>query len=113
MWYFGDGDSCSLIDPVHEYKKDSSSYLVCHFATNVLGCNSKECFTLNINVGINEIEKNFFSVYPNPTTGAVHLKFMNPISNAALSVYNVVGEKIFHLEDISEQHITLDLSQLR
>jgi hypothetical protein len=45
-------------------------------------------------------ENTFIMAYPNPTTESfVHLKFSDNIK--AISIYNVIGEEVFHSSDLS------------
>ncbi len=36
-WYFGDGDSSTMVNPIHQYQVKDSSYVVCLQATNRCG----------------------------------------------------------------------------
>jgi hypothetical protein len=62
------------------------------------------CYNGPCNTGIGEISGNNVSIYPNPSTG----KFtINATGN--ISIYNLLGEKIFSQKLISEQN-EIDLS---
>ena len=116
-WDFGDGSTSTLATPTHVYAVDSL-YNVCmkvHYADgdscsycHTIGIDSAGNiirdggFTLNVHnatTGVSENTSNEIavSIYPNPTTGIFQLAVGNGqlTSTATLSIYNVVGEKIY------------------
>lgn len=46
-WYFGDGDSSLLPNPVHSYLEEGE-YIITHIALNVNGCNDTSTATISI-----------------------------------------------------------------
>jgi hypothetical protein len=44
-------------------------------------------------VPVNELSKSTFNIYPNPSSGIIHLTFENSISK--IFIYNIFGERIF------------------
>ena len=116
-WDFGDGSTSTLATPTHVYAVDSL-YNVCmkvHYADgdscsycHTIGIDSAGNiirdggFTLNVHnatTGVSENSSNEIavSIYPNPNTGTFQLAVGNGqlTSAATLSIYNVVGEKIY------------------
>ena len=116
-WDFGDGSTSTLATPSHVYTVDSL-YNVCmkvHYADgdsctycHTIGIDSAGNiirdggFILNVHkatTGISENTNNEIavSIYPNPNTGVFQLGIGNGqlTSTADLSIYNVVGEKIY------------------
>jgi PKD repeat protein len=93
-WFFGDGDSAATINPIHQYKADSGSYNVCLNILNAAGCQSQVCKLVHFSIGINEIRKNHFTVYPNPTEGELHIVFDKP-GTYKIRVMDVLGRVIF------------------
>lgn len=132
-WDFGDGSSSTLATPSHTYTADTT-YNVC---LNVKGANGDSCSYCNIigkdaqgniyrmagfsmkvvdavashsvaplaienNVSINEV-----SVFPNPTAG--NLTLTVPTGVGTVTVYNVIGEKVYQ-SIISSRQSQIDLS---
>lgn len=60
------------------------------------------------NVGIGETENSIFSVYPNPSTGNVHIS-IDSNEPSQVSVYNSLGQLVNHTENVQRWHI-MDLS---
>jgi len=58
----------------------------------------------------NDMSSNFFSIYPNPSSGEVHLQ-MNTSGDAVLSIYNINGQRIFtdRIKTYTGQVKTIDL----
>ena len=50
-----------------------------------------------------------FTLFPNPTTGEVSLASEEELSNATLRVFNVAGQLVLELKDVSGSSCTLDL----
>jgi PKD repeat protein len=111
-WYFGDGDSSTETNPTHLYKADSGTYNVCLNILNAANCKSQVCRSVRYSVGINEVEKNLFSVYPNPTDGTVHLEFSSLISNVDIFVSNLLGESVLSKSDFCCSETTIDMGHL-
>ena len=132
-WDFGDGSTSILATPSHVYTVDSL-YNVCMKVVYADGDSCAYChtigidsagniirdagFTLNVHnatTGISENVNNQITVtiYPNPTTGIFQLAMGNGqlTSAATLSIYNVVGEKIY-MKDGKQLNAstTIDLS---
>ena len=116
-WDFGDGSTSTLATPSHVYTVDSL-YNVCMKIVYADGDSCTYCHTIGIDSAGNIIRDGGFSlvvhnattgvsenstneiivnVYPNPTTGVFQLAVGNGqlTSTAILSIYNVVGEKIY------------------
>ena len=132
-WDFGDGSTSTLATPSHVYAVDSL-YDVCMKIYIASGDSCSYCHTIgvdsagniirdggfslavhNARTGVSENTTNeiAISIYPNPTTGILQLAVGNGQlkSTATLSIYNVVGEKIY-LKDGKQLNsaTTIDLS---
>ncbi len=73
------------------------------------GCSSRSsCITIN---SLSVTEDNILNgvvIYPNPTQGMVNIDF-GIADNFSLSIYDVLGQKIHHVEDINESNYKLDI----
>ena len=131
-WDFGDGSISTLATPSHIYTVDSL-YDVCMKVVYADGDSCTYCHTIGIDSAGNIIRDGGFSlevhnartgvsenanqititIYPNPTTGIFQLAMGNGqlTSAATLSIYNVVGEKIY-VKDSKQLNasVTIDLS---
>ena len=91
-WTFGDGNTSTLCSPSHTYATDGS-YTVCLTVTSADGCVDSICQSVTIQgVGVEEINANLFSMYPNPTNGKVTI---NTATNSAVQLINIVGEIVW------------------
>ncbi|TVQ49459.1 MAG: PKD domain-containing protein [Saprospirales bacterium] len=92
-WDFGDGSESDLIHPEHEYA-ETGVYIVRLIASNYC---SRDTFELEVNytgVSVVDYEGMNFTLYPNPTSGNVILKY-DPISvNQRFNVFNSIGQLI-------------------
>jgi len=127
-WDFGDGGSSTLATPSHTYTADTT-YNVC---LNVKGANGDSCsychvigkdahgniyrmsgFSMKVVDAAaplaieNHISTNDIAVFPNPTTG--YLTLTIPAGNGTVSVYNVIGEKVYQ-SVINNRQLQIDLS---
>jgi pectate lyase len=57
-------------------------------------------------------EKNLFSIYPNPFSSSATLQLSFKVSNAELTVYNLFGEKLREIKNISGKKIQVLRSNL-
>jgi len=65
------------------------------------------------NIGVNEMEKNLaFNIYPNPFSNSTIIQVDGPLANATLIVYNVFGQAVKQINDISGQTITIQRDNL-
>ena len=116
-WDFGDGSTSTLATPSHVYTVDSlyhvcmkvyyadgDSCTYCHTigidsAGNIIRDGGFSLVVQNARTGISENTNNQLAVniYPNPNIGVFQLAVGNGQLNstATLSIYNVVGEKIY------------------
>lgn len=61
-------------------------------------------------IGINEVQKTNFSVYPNPNTGLFNLR-LDKVNNNLIQVFNMSGQNVFSAKAKSST-IQIDLSHL-
>lgn len=71
-------------------------------------------FCLGTSTSINEIAKDNFKIYPNPSTGKFNISFSKPLLNPAIiRVYDMVGKLIYNQEHISKKNIQIDLGDTK
>jgi hypothetical protein len=63
--------------------------------TDEWGCSASSTLKVTYNVGIENLDNNFLSLYPNPTTSMLNLKFEKTVSNAEVSLYSISGKCVF------------------
>jgi hypothetical protein len=69
--------------------------------TNDSGCSSISDTVLFKKTGISEDHLTGLSIYPNPTDGTVQIEFSIPVSNADISVFNLLGERVLEVKDFN------------
>jgi subtilisin family serine protease len=75
---------------------------------NEFGCNA---FSSPLN-SLSILTANFgFSLYPNPTTGLIHIDFQQEQHGTSLKIVDVVGREVLHFENLSQQN-TIDATTL-
>lgn len=82
------------------------------YATNVIGTSygSDIVFTTSNTTDIYENPKDKFNVYPNPTNGTFRVSFAEGVtSNCSVSLFNMLGQKIYFTSHKNSREIYLDL----
>ena len=77
-WDFGDGSPVVTGDPVTHTYANKGIYQVTHTVTNGCGTDSTVIAVTAAPTGVDELDWNVVSVYPNPTRGLVTLQFDQP-----------------------------------
>ena len=68
---------------------------------------------VNISTGIDEFNKGYISIYPNPFSTKTIIEFYNPNqTNSRLSVFNILGSKVFEIDDIKSNKIEFKRNDL-
>ena len=113
FWDFGDSTYSSDPYPYHYYG-GTGPYQVCLTATDVNGCDTIVCLTVQLNctVGISENNTStYIEVYPNPSNSIFNIELP---SNADIEVYDVSGKLLIRSTGIKgEQIYPLDLSSVK
>jgi PKD repeat protein len=78
----------------------SDTYEYCVTAVYTYGVSEKSCVEASITVGVNELVKNGFAVFPNPAEEIVYVSFHGEFK---LSVFNNTGEQILHKQKCNSQ----------
>ncbi|MEL1244455.1 S8 family serine peptidase [Flavobacterium sp. DGU11] len=66
---------------------------------------------LNSGLGLENIEKQPFLIYPNPTHGTVNFVFPKGMLNATVKVFNTIGQKVIE-ENVTADHASLTTNEL-
>ncbi len=94
-WYFGDGDSSTLQNPVHNYSK--GLHIAMLIATNA-STNCKDTSYSKISVPLlvegNNHAKIAIDVYPNPTSGLLHIKNSTQEKIKSIQLYSIQGRLV-------------------
>lgn len=70
-------------------------------------------FSLDFQVGIEDVQQSGFFVYPNPTTGRIQINASFENSSSVMRVMDITGKEVMKkVVDISDYKATLDLSFL-
>ena len=77
--------------------------------SNLAGCESVDDFQVT-GVGINEIENNTITVYPNPATNHLTIQFSNTLSPSTISMYDVIGKRVFEKVISNTSSTQIDVS---
>lgn len=92
-WNFGDGLGSTEENPTHQYTEDGV-YTVTFTASNECGEDEANLtFTYEGTSGINELNKEQVTVFPNPTSEIVNIRYDGEISS--VEIFNSVGELVF------------------
>lgn len=117
-WFWGDGTSTSYAQPgatvSHTYQQ-GGNYTVCLRAWNICGV-SDSCFQV-LNVGVNElvIQNPELVIYPNPFKEALNIELPENMSDAQITLYDLVGEQVLDMNLPGNNHpktVVLDSSTL-
>lgn len=131
LWDFGDGATSTLATPSHVYTVDTV-YNVCMKVFSVAGDSCTYCdsigkdylgniirsgFTINVynqnivtSVSQHSGGESQIVVFPNPATGLFYVTFSGKKSDGHLSVYNVIGEKVYDGVVERQNDMAIDLS---
>jgi PKD repeat protein len=96
LWDFGDGNTSTAENPIHEYGQDGT-YQVSLTATSEMCGDAEHSETIIINtVGISEKEGlENLSIYPNPSGGVVYLSLKHEFQNVIVKVFDLQGKILF------------------
>jgi PKD repeat protein len=110
-WSFGDGEHSNLRNPAHLYPS-YGDYKVCLTATNPLGVSSN-CDSLKVVRKLSN-NQNGVTVYPNPTSGSLKIKFNSDQSSIHIVVSNSLGSAIMESGMLSikgDEEMLINLTQ--
>jgi ACT domain-containing protein len=101
QWKFGTTDSVKTTATTYTHTiKSSDQHTVCLTATDLSGCSSQTC--KNITVGILKLSEKSFNIFPNPNNGSFTIELENPEMDAAIEVYDVMGNLVKKVERVEK-----------
>jgi PKD repeat protein len=110
LWDFGDGDTSTEINPIHEYATNGS-YTVKLIAIN---CTFSDTLQIEITVGstgIQEDTKHAIEFYPNPITDYLSLNTDSRLIGSEYCIYDPIGKCVWK-GTIDAENMTIDLGHL-
>lgn len=109
QWSFGDGDSATGPNPIHEYPADGT-YEICQVAISKIGCRDTICQSVTLErTGIGSAPAFESRVYPNPTQDILHVEWSG--TSAVLTIFDLNG-KVVQQTAADSVPYTLDLGTL-
>lgn len=112
-WDFGDGNSSSDKNSVHQYA-DTGSYTVCLTVISDFGYLDEICkdITYSSTAGIEKLNnKTVFNIYPNPTKNDFVIQLNEVPKRNHLVITNLVGETVYSSE-LHKPKTKIDLSNM-
>jgi len=99
---------------VPEVTPNDFTYPVTYVVTSSGGTNVQDWLvTVEIAIGINDNAIDPMNLFPNPLSNKTTIKFSNPNhSNYKLSIFNISGNKVFELDDITTDKIEFERGNL-
>jgi len=112
-WEFGDGNTSVDANPTHVYA-DSGSYNVCLTVTNSSGCSDTLCANIiaGLPVGINTINENAWSVYPNPVEDVVFIRMNSKELLAQITLHDMFGKTVLAMAAPQDGTFQLSMGKL-
>jgi hypothetical protein len=134
-WYWGDGSTSTGLYPTHTYSAagtystcvtvsvtcDSLVGTYCYVASIFRSTQSSAMITMNVKqaeiTGIASVQKDnsLLAIYPNPSNGLFILELSGQAKDSkelSVSVYNMLGEKVFEKTGLSASKQGIDVSTL-
>ncbi|MFN0187457.1 MAG: T9SS type A sorting domain-containing protein [Bacteroidia bacterium] len=132
LWDWGDGNTSTGPTPSHIYTTPGY-YNICISISDASGCTSTYCDSstyiyrgsadnaiISIDVvlpgttSISEqtVDKNFIIISPNPSTGNFTITFPEIINQAAIKIYNLLGDNIFEEFTFNESKKEITLTNI-
>ncbi len=109
IWYASVSDALTNVNPL------SSSTLLTNNTTYYAVNNNGSCrsqpfaVTANLTLGINEIDKQFLKIHPNPVTSVLQISYANAINS--FEIYSVLGQLLIS-KKINSFTYSIDMSHL-
>jgi hypothetical protein len=129
LWSWGDGGSDTITYPSHTYAV-AGLYNICVTINDSIGCSSTFCDSSNIaksgntiitvmvidptTVSIQELNKDLnLSLAPNPFSYSTSIQLSNPLQSATLSIYDILGKEVKHLQNLRGKEITIQRENMK
>lgn len=112
FWDFGDGNTSTEADPVHQYT-EANQYIVT--LTIKDECDNELVFTTEFDclIGIKDIEADkVISLYPNPAKNQINIEYPESLNIQNLKIVNILGQDVYVASVNNDSSIQLDVSSL-
>ena len=113
FWNFGDGNTSTIQNPTHTYST-SGTYTVCLSVSNI--CNADTiCGTVTVSpLNVNNYSDSQFAIkiFPNPFSSSTTFQTDNIFKDATLTVYNLYGQTVKQIKNISGQTVVFSRDNL-
>lgn len=115
LWNFGNGQTSLEINPTHSFTSNGN-YSVSLIAKNCsYSDTASTLIVINDTTGMNNNNSTFSNIswYPNPCISSITLSNQNAIfSNATLMLYNIFGQPVMQLKNISGKKVIIHRNNL-
>jgi PKD repeat protein len=112
QWDFGDSQSSSLQNAVHEYAT-GGLYQVCLTTTDACGNSDSTCQMVMILItSLDENVSAITGTYPNPVSNELNISFGKEMKNMTLEIFDQTGRVIISEENISGKEMKLGVAEL-
>lgn len=112
-WIEGIGSVKDLLVPF-SYEFEWQYYTLCFTDTmtyHINAPNGADSCHYSFPVGLNELEKEVFSVLPNPASNTIRIKNFCPIENAFITIYNAIGQVVLQIK-LLQSETDVDIENL-
>jgi hypothetical protein len=110
LWNFGDGNNSNETNPTHTYAEDGSYTVTLTAFSNDGECSDQFTFTLDVSVGVNEQAEPQVSVFPNPATDALTVRYGATMQR--IDVRDAAGRLVMSIACNNQQQMPVDVSTL-
>lgn len=112
-WIEGIGSVKDLLVP-YSYEFEWQYYTLCFtdsMTYHINAPNGADSCHYSFPVGLNELEKEVFSVFPNPASNTIRIRNFSPIQNAFITIYNAIGQVVLQIK-LLKSETDIDIENL-
>ncbi len=112
FWDFGNGQTSTDANPWATYNQEGTYNVMC-VAINGVCQNDTAWTTIEVinSVGIDELNTNLVSIYPNPTNEVLNVKLNNETSSGTILIYDTRGRLVIS-KTINQTNTIIDVTDL-
>ncbi|NDH77512.1 MAG: PKD domain-containing protein [Flavobacteriia bacterium] len=89
LWEFGDGTTDTTQNPVHTYATGGASYTITLTVTT--DCGTDQTTTTYNNIGLGDMEKTNWTLYPNPSNGLIQINMGEVEGAVQVQLFDLSG----------------------
>lgn len=110
-WYFGNGDSSNLFNPLYDFSPGYGDFLVTHIVTDGYGCATSDTATIHIlGTSISPIDAEGLSIYPNPSSSMIYISCAKAIEQIKMT--DALGNTVRNSIAATGNQMQLDIHAL-